>query len=258
MGNEESRVIRSTKEEEDQSGQYAKECGGENAGWISCCTANSNRRQKFCNQESMLEEELLLHVSCYEYEVCIIRRIGVSIKLHVPPLHGSVHPCNGSSREKQQKALGTSSHIYFSKYIFCRCPARSLGVLSGYERQRGCRRVCPFDKLKNRLLSSTTPLPPLLYTSQQAVLSPCCTSLKDTQTASHDRLAESDAESHRRSDIQQSRAERKRAQAVPVRPVVALTPRQSTLSALLLPAELILEDLFRRINCSIDRMRRWQ
>jgi hypothetical protein len=27
-----------------------------------------------------LEEELLLHVSCYEHEVCIIRRIGVRIK----------------------------------------------------------------------------------------------------------------------------------------------------------------------------------
>lgn len=137
------------------------------------------------------------------------------------------------AREKRQKASGTSLHIYDSKYIFCRCPARSFGVLLGYERQRGCRRVCPFSKLKNRLLSSPTPLPPLLYISQQrqqAVLSPCRTSLKETQTASHDRLAESEAESHRRSDIQRSRAERKRAHAVPVRPVVALTPRQSTLS----------------------------
>ena len=135
------------------------------------------------------------------------------------------------AREKRQKAPGTSLHIYDSKYIFCRCPARSFGVLLGYERQRGCRRVCPFSKLKNRLLSSPTPLPPLLYISQQqAVLSPCRTSLKETQKASHDRVAESEAESHRRSDIQRSRAERKRAHAVPVRPVVALTPRQSTLS----------------------------
>jgi hypothetical protein len=118
-------------------------------------------------------------------------------------------------------------HFYFSKYIFCRCPARSFSVLLGYERQGGCRRACPFSKLKNRLLSSPTPLPPLLYISQQqAVFSPCRTSLEETQTASHDSHAESEAESHRRSDIQRSRAERKRAHAVPVRPVVALTPRQ--------------------------------
>jgi hypothetical protein len=120
MGNEESRVIGSRKEGEDQSGQYAKECGIETAGWLSWCTANSNRRQKFCNQESTLdlssalslEEVLLLHVSCYEYEVCIIRRIGVRIKRYVPPLHGSVHPCNGSSPRKAAEGSG-----YFIAYL---------------------------------------------------------------------------------------------------------------------------------------------
>ncbi len=69
MGNEESKEIRRKDGGEDQSGQYAKEGGIESAGWISCCHANSNRRLQFGNQESTLEEELLLHVSCYEYEV---------------------------------------------------------------------------------------------------------------------------------------------------------------------------------------------
>ena len=76
---------------EDRNGQYAKECGIESAGLTSCCNANSNRRLQFGNQESTLEEELLLpsssfqgnqestleeelllHVSCYVYEVSIL------------------------------------------------------------------------------------------------------------------------------------------------------------------------------------------
>ena len=72
MGNKASKAMRIKECGEDQSGQYAKECGIESAGWISCCNANSNRRLKFGNRESTLEEELLLHVSCYEYEVCIL------------------------------------------------------------------------------------------------------------------------------------------------------------------------------------------
>ena len=74
MGNEESKAMRRKECCEDQSGQYAKDCGIESAGWISCCNANSDRerRLKIGNQESTLEEELLLHVSCYEYEVWIL------------------------------------------------------------------------------------------------------------------------------------------------------------------------------------------
>ena len=82
----------------------------------------------------------------YAYYGRDIRRIGVRIKRYLPLLHGSVHLCNGSSPRKAAEGLGTSLHIYDSKYIFCRCPARSFGVLLGYERQRGCRRGCP---LKN-------------------------------------------------------------------------------------------------------------
>ena len=49
----------------------------------------------------------------YEYYGRDIRRIRVSIKRYAQPLHGSVHPCNGSSPRKATEGSG-----YFVTFLF--------------------------------------------------------------------------------------------------------------------------------------------